>query len=69
MAIVRHADNFIVCRYILERFTMVGDGVVDAFAGVGTMTQAASEEGRHCLAIEEDKPIYEGLLAPMHTFQ
>ena len=47
------------CRYLLERFSKMGDLVLDPFAGSGTTLICCKEMKRKCTGIEIDKEMVE----------
>ncbi len=52
-------------RWLLATFTERYDYVLDVFAGCGGLGRASAEDMRHCMCLELDDVLYDGLLASM----
>ncbi len=50
-----HQKTISDAQYLISRFTVAGDTVLEPFGGVGTIPLACLKEGRKCIAIELDK--------------
>lgn len=52
-----------LARRLVRMFSVVGDTVLDPFAGTGTTLWAAVEEGRRAVGVEYDPAVYAELVA------
>jgi DNA modification methylase len=46
-------------KYVIERFTKVGDYVLDPMAGSGTVLKVCKDLKRKCIGIDQDKECVE----------